>query len=79
MNKVAEDLPILLFSGDNDPVGNYGKGVEEVYNNYKKAGVKNITLRLFTQGRHEMLNEINKDEVYVYLLDWLNKNNYPKV
>jgi alpha-beta hydrolase superfamily lysophospholipase len=76
MNLVAEDLPILLFSGDMDPVGDFGKGVKEVYNKYKKAGVKNVTIKLFDQGRHEMLNEINKEEVYILILDWLNKNNY---
>jgi alpha-beta hydrolase superfamily lysophospholipase len=72
---VAEDLPVLFFAGDNDPVGNFGKGVTEVRDKFKRAGVKDITLKLFSGGRHEMLNEINKDEVYVYVLDWLNKNN----
>jgi len=76
IDKTAEDLPILIFSGDKDPVGENGKGVNEVYNKFKKAGVKNITLKLFTGGRHEMLNEINNDEVYMLILDWLNKNKF---
>jgi alpha-beta hydrolase superfamily lysophospholipase len=74
MNKVAEDLAVLIFSGDKDPVGNKGKGPTEVYNKFKKAGIKNITLKLFADGRHEMLNEINKDEVYQFVLEWINKN-----
>jgi len=74
INKVSEDLPILLFSGDKDPVGNNGGGVVEVYNKYKKAGIKNLTMKLFPEGRHEMLNEINRHEVYQFVLDWLEKN-----
>ncbi len=72
---VAEDLPILFFAGDNDPVGNFGKGVIEVRDKFINAGVKDIDFKLFEGGRHEMLNEINKDEVYRFVLNWLNKNN----
>ena len=54
-----------------DPVGNWGKGVREVYDNYLKNGVKDVTLKLYEGGRHEMLNEINKDEVYSDLLNWV--------
>ena len=72
INKTAEDLPLYIFSGEKDPVGNNGKGVTEVYEKYKKAGIKNITLKLYKDGRHEMLNEINRDEVYNNILNWLN-------
>lgn len=74
INKTPEDLSILLFSGDKDPVGNFGKGVNEVYANYKKAGIKDITMKLFSDGRHEMLNETNKMEVYEFVLNWLKRN-----
>jgi alpha-beta hydrolase superfamily lysophospholipase len=67
-----KDLPILLFSGTSDPVGNFGKGVNEVFKKFKKAGVKDISLKLYEGGRHEMLNEINYKEVYQLVLDWLN-------
>lgn len=72
IDKTAEDLPVYIFSGAKDPVGNNGKGVTEVYDKYKKAGIKNIKLKLYSEGRHEMLNEINRDEVYKNILDWLN-------
>jgi len=71
INNVPKELPVLCFSGDNDPAGNNGKGVTGVYQKFKKAGVKNITLKLYAGGRHEMLNETNKDEVYRFTLDWL--------
>ena len=74
INKTPKDLPVLIFSGDKDPVGNNGKGVTEVYKKFKKAGVKNLSLKLFTDGRHEMLNETNKNEVYQFVLNWLNMN-----
>lgn len=67
-----KDLPMLLFSGNSDPVGNFGKGVTEVYNKYKKAGLKKIICRMYEGGRHEMLNEVNKMEVYELVLNWLN-------
>ncbi len=67
-----KDMPVLMFSGENDPVGNFGKGVKKVYNKYKKAGVKDITLKLYPEGRHEMLNETNRSEVYNDVLQWIN-------
>jgi len=67
-----KNLPIYLFSGDKDPVGEMGKGVKKISKQYKKAGVKDLTLKLYKDGRHEMLNEINKEEVEQDLLNWLN-------
>ncbi len=68
-----KNLPIYLFSGDEDPVGEMGKGVLKVFDNYKNAGIKDVTLKLYQNGRHEMLNEINKIEVENDLLNWLNQ------
>lgn len=65
------NIPILIFSGDKDPVGANGKGVNRVYRMLKKAGVEDVTLKLFHNGRHEMLNEVNKDEVYDLIKRWL--------
>jgi alpha-beta hydrolase superfamily lysophospholipase len=50
-----------------------GKGVKKVAQNYKKVGVQDLTLKLYKGGRHEMLNEVNKDEVEKDLLKWLNE------
>ena len=72
VNKMNKDLPVLFLSGDNDPVGEQGKGVMRAYKAFLRAGMKNVTLRLYSGGRHEMLNEINKDEVYQDILTWLN-------
>ena len=68
MNK---DMPVYFMSGDMDPVGECGKGVKKAYNNFLEAGMKDVSIKLYPGGRHEMLNEINKDEVYSDILTWL--------
>jgi alpha-beta hydrolase superfamily lysophospholipase len=68
--KVPNGLPVFMISGDKDPVGNYGKGVMTVYNRLKVSGQKDLTLTLYAGGRHEMLNERNKDQVYADLIEW---------
>jgi len=67
-----KNIPIYIFSGDEDPVGEMGKGVKKVASKLKKSGVKDITLKLYKGGRHEMLNETNKKEVAKDLVNWLN-------
>lgn len=67
------DLPLMIFSGQNDPVGGPGgKEVINVRNAYQAAGLKDVTLKLYPEGRHEMLNEVNREEVYQELFDWMN-------
>jgi alpha-beta hydrolase superfamily lysophospholipase len=67
-----KDLPILMFSGDKDPVGEMGKGVTRVAKQYRKRGMSDFTFNLYEGGRHEMLNEINADAVKQEMLNWLN-------
>lgn len=66
-----KNLPILLLAGDKDPVGDNGKGVKEVFGNYEKAGIKDVHCTLYKDGRHEMLNETNRDEVMNFILNWI--------
>ena len=69
-NGVRKELPILLFAGEMDPVGNYGKGVCEVYGRLQSAGC-NVQLKLYENARHEMHNELNRDEVFADLVSFL--------
>ncbi|MDD3335425.1 MAG: lysophospholipase [Eubacteriales bacterium] len=71
LGAMIKDIPILIFSGDHDPVGANGKGVTKVYEELKAAGVKDVTLKLYPDGRHEMFNELNREEVYADLASWL--------
>lgn len=74
LKNVPRDLPIYVFSGGKDPIGNCGKGVKRLVEIYKNLGVKDITFKLYDDGRHCMLNEINKDEVIEDILKWLSKH-----
>lgn len=67
---IRTDLPVWLFSGEADPVGDYGKGVRTVYERLKAAGLADLQLKLYPGGRHEMLNETNRAEVYADVLGW---------
>lgn len=72
--KVPKDLPVFLIAGDQDPVGNYGEGPKQVAGWLRAAGVHNVQLKLYTGMRHEVLNEIGKEEVYQDVLGWLEGN-----
>lgn len=72
--KLDKRLPVMLFSGDMDPVGDYGKGVRVVYELLQQAGVEDVSLKLYSGGRHEMINEVNRDEVYADVLAWCQKH-----
>jgi alpha-beta hydrolase superfamily lysophospholipase len=71
MSKMNKQMPVYLFSGDQDPVGNMGKGVANVKAALDKAGLQDVTMRLYAEGRHEMLNELNKAEVMNDILAWV--------
>lgn len=69
--KIPKDLPVFLISGEEDPVGNYGKEVKHVYEIYKKAGIKDISIKLYKNDRHELINETDKEDVYDDIRHWL--------
>ncbi|MGL5478691.1 MAG: lysophospholipase [Clostridium sp.] len=72
---INKNMPIFIFAGDKDPVGKSGQGILNLYNSFIKLGVKDVKYKLYKDGRHEMLNEKNKDEVISDVLAWLEKNN----
>jgi alpha-beta hydrolase superfamily lysophospholipase len=65
-------LPVLLISGDEDPVGKMGKHPQKVFSRYKKNGLKDVTLKLYRGKRHDMINETNREEVYDLIFSWIN-------
>ncbi|WP_110113091.1 alpha/beta hydrolase [Bacillus sp. CGMCC 1.16541] len=67
-------LPMYLFGGSDDPVSEYGKGIVHLSNTYQSIGVENITYKLYEGGRHEMLNERNRDEVIEDIMKWIYQN-----
>lgn len=68
---IPKNLPILLAAGTEDPCGGMGKGVRKIYEKYKKAGIKDVSLRLYAGDRHELLNEIDRTQVYLDLYEWM--------
>ena len=64
-------VPVLFIAGGDDPVGSYGEGVKKCAGAFSRAGVEDVCVKLFPLGRHEILNEINKEEVYGYVFSWI--------
>lgn len=71
IERIPKSLPICLMAGDQDPVGNFGKGIKEVANKYQAADLS-VTVELFPQARHEILNEVNRGEVMEAMIGWMN-------
>lgn len=69
--RTPKDLPIYLFAGDMDPVGDYGAGVKWTFEQYCRVPVKNVEIKIYNGGRHEMINEINRQEVYTDIYNWI--------
>ncbi len=69
--RIPKDLPLYVFSGSRDPVGGPLRGVSQMIEAYRAAGLRRVTPRFYAGGRHEMLNEINREEVVRDLLAWL--------
>jgi alpha-beta hydrolase superfamily lysophospholipase len=71
LRNIRDDLPIYLFSGSEDPVGQQLEGLALLIHRYEKAGLYDISHDFYRGGRHEMLNEINREEVRERLLAWI--------
>ena len=71
LRNIRDDLPIYLFSGSEDPFGQQLEGLALLIHRYEKAGLYDISRDFYTGGRHEMLNEVNRDEVRERLLAWI--------
>ncbi len=67
-------IPVFIVSGSMDPVGDYGKGVTKIYEKLKKAGTRDITMKLYEGARHEILNETCREEVYRDILSWIKRH-----
>ena len=69
-----KDVPVFFIAGDQDPVGDMGKGVEKARRSFEKAGVKDGSMKLYHGLRHEILNEKSRQFVYQDVLEWLEKH-----
>jgi alpha-beta hydrolase superfamily lysophospholipase len=71
--RIPRDLPVYIFSGERDPVGEAGAGVRRLVDQYRAAGLSHTKLQLYPEGRHEMLNDVNRSEVIANLAAWLDE------
>jgi len=74
MEKINRSLPVYVFSGSADPVGDMGKSPTALVNIYRNLGVSDLEFVLYPGARHEALNETNREEVIENLLSWINKH-----
>ena len=71
MDKMDKEMPVFFIAGDQDPVGDMGKGVQKAYDCFRKAGLRDVRMKLYHGLRHEILNEATRQYVYQDVLDWL--------
>lgn len=71
MDKIPGSLSVFFVSGAEDPVGSNGEGVARVFHRYEKAGIQDVEMKLYPKGRHEILNESNREQVYEDLYQWI--------
>lgn len=71
LNGMPRDLPVLFVSGDDDPVGQFGRGVTKVYRQFLRMGITKVKCRLYPQDRHEILNEVDREDVYGDIYYWM--------
>jgi alpha-beta hydrolase superfamily lysophospholipase len=71
LERIPKNLPIYLFSGEKDPVGGNTKSVLNLLELYKQQNIKDLSIKFYKDGRHEMLHEVNKIEVIQDVLAWL--------
>lgn len=78
LSKMPKKLPVLFISGAEDPVGNYGKAVQDVYDTFLHLDLTKVQIKLYNDARHELLNEKQKMQVYEDVSNWLFKVIYEK-
>ena len=64
LRQMPRDLPVFLVAGSEDPVGNCGKAVEEVFHSFEEIGMEQVQIKLYPGDRHEILNEVDRQDVY---------------
>ena len=74
VNRMDKNTPILFVSGEMDPVGDLGKGVRKAYESFRKAGVKDVSIKLYPGLRHEILNEKEHEQVYADIWAWVEQH-----
>lgn len=73
--RIRKELPILLISGADDPVGGFGRKVRKAADRYRKAGIRDVDVYLYPDDRHEVLNELDRENIYEDIFRWMEMHN----
>ena len=73
LKKMNLNTPVIFLSGQEDPVGDMGKGVRRAYESFRRAGVRDVEMKLYPGLRHEILNEARRGDVYRDILKWMER------
>lgn len=71
LKKMPKDLPVLFIAGERDPVGSFGLGVKKVAVSFRSVGMKQVECRLYPNDRHEILNELDRQDVFKDVWNWM--------
>ncbi len=74
VDKIPKDRPYLFISGERDPLSNHGEAIHQIFNQFKKAHILKVQVKIYPEARHELTNEVNREEIYGDVLQWLNLN-----
>lgn len=73
IRKIRKGLPVFFLAGTDDPVGDFGKGVQKAYNQYEKAGIRKLEMKLYSGDRHELLQETDRRQIFADIYEWCMK------
>lgn len=71
LKKMPRSLPVFFLAGADDPVGDYGRSVERVYKSFQELGMENVQMKLYPKDRHEILNEVDREDIYGDIYRWI--------
>lgn len=71
LKQMPLSLPVLFLAGTDDPVGDYGRSVERVYKSFQELGMENVQMKLYPGDRHEILNEVDREDIYGDIYRWI--------
>lgn len=74
MRRIPRELPVFFISGEKDPVGKRCRTIARLIEEYKSLGIKDVTFKFYENGRHEILNEVNRDEVMRDIIEWMGRH-----
>ncbi|MBP3702189.1 MAG: alpha/beta fold hydrolase [Lachnospiraceae bacterium] len=74
IQRIPKEVPVIFMAGTEDPFGEFGRGVNQIYETYRKLGLNDICVQMYDNDRHEILNETDRQEVFGDIAGWLDRH-----